>query len=56
MKKYCLDFLHGYDWKLPFDPATDIAETIGPREAINRARDKGAKIEYDTYSTFLHLL
>lgn len=39
--------LYGYDWRLPFDPATDIAETIGPREAINRARDKGAKIEYD---------
>lgn len=39
--------LYGYDWKLPFDPAVDFAETIGPREAVNRAREQGAKIQYD---------
>ncbi len=39
--------LYGYDWQLPFDPEVDFAETIGPREALNRAREQGAMIEYD---------
>ncbi|OIJ15801.1 hypothetical protein BKP35_02075 [Anaerobacillus arseniciselenatis] len=39
--------LYGYDWQLPFDPDVDFAETIGPREAVNRARQQGANIEYD---------
>lgn len=40
--------LYGYDWKLPFNPETDFATTVGPREAINLARQKGAIIQYDT--------
>lgn len=39
--------LYGYDWKLPFDPEVDIAETIGPRKAVDKAREKGAIIQYD---------
>ena len=40
--------LYGYDWKLPFNPETDFAEVIGPREALNLARRKGATIQYDS--------
>lgn len=39
--------LYGYDWKLPFDPDVDIANTIGPRKAVARAREQGAIIKYD---------
>lgn len=39
--------LYGYDWKLPFDPDVDFAETIGPREAVDLAREKGADIQYN---------
>ncbi|OIJ19307.1 hypothetical protein BKP45_14225 [Anaerobacillus alkalidiazotrophicus] len=39
--------LYGYDWQLPFDPTVDFAETIGPREAVNLAREVGAVIQYD---------
>lgn len=39
--------LYGYDWTLPFDPKTDIAETIGPEQAVDRARKEGAMIQYD---------
>ncbi len=39
--------LYGYDWRLPFNPEVDFAETVGPREAVNRARERGASIQYD---------
>lgn len=39
--------LYGYDWQLPFNPDVDYAQTIGPREAVNLARDRGAIIKYD---------
>lgn len=42
--------LYGYDWQLPFDPNLDFAKTIGPREAVNLAREQGAIIQYDFFA------
>ncbi|TFJ93036.1 glycoside hydrolase family 18 protein [Lentibacillus salicampi] len=40
--------LYGYDWTLPFEEDGEPAEAVSPQEAITRARNQHAAIQYDT--------
>ncbi|ERJ13841.1 glycosyl hydrolase family 18 protein [Haloplasma contractile] len=42
--------LYGYDWTLPFVPGGEFAEAISPQEAIRRAYEFNAAIQYDDVS------
>ncbi|UJL46439.1 glycoside hydrolase family 18 protein [Virgibacillus sp. NKC19-16] len=42
--------LYGYDWTLPFVEGGDPAEAISPQQAITRAREQNAAIEFDDTS------
>lgn len=42
--------IYGYDWTLPYVPGGKYAETVGCKEAVNRAEKYGATIKYDTIS------
>ncbi len=39
--------LYGYDWTLPYTPRGEFAESVGNREAVDRARRYGVAIRYD---------
>ncbi|MFD1362616.1 LysM peptidoglycan-binding domain-containing protein [Lentibacillus salinarum] len=40
--------LYGYDWTLPFTEGGEPAEALSPQQAITRAREQNAAIQYDT--------
>ncbi|WP_164670591.1 LysM peptidoglycan-binding domain-containing protein [Virgibacillus doumboii] len=39
--------LYGYDWTLPYVEGGEPAEALSPQQAITRAREQNAAIEYD---------
>ncbi|MFC2948795.1 LysM peptidoglycan-binding domain-containing protein [Virgibacillus sediminis] len=39
--------LYGYDWTLPFVEGGEAAEALSPQQAIARARERQAAIQYD---------
>ena len=40
--------LYGYDWPLPYMPGGPWARRVSPQEAVRRAAQYGASIQYDT--------
>ncbi len=42
--------LYGYDWSLPYTPGGEFAESLGNKEAVDRAGKHGAIIKYDQKS------
>lgn len=39
--------LYGYDWVLPYNPKGQFARRVSPVEAVQRALNNGARIQYD---------
>lgn len=45
---------YGYDWKLPFVPKESMAEKITNAEAVRRAKEYGADIQFDEVAQSPH--